>query len=354
MILLAGLGCTTGVFTPREWEALTALRFDAEPAEVDSALVELGRGLYFDEWISNPATAGSEVSCASCHQLDLSTDEVVGSGADPKGLALSKGANGTPGRNSPTVLDTDQRDRWGWIARFCTLEDQVEFALRTKAAMNLGETDEDLVPPWSRQPAGADHAPRRAFESWRGPVTTDLDDRAGIEDAIRDLSLVFAELLRSLRTAPTRLDLALDGGPSAFTPAEARGAVLFVGRGHCTDCHSGPLLSDGRLHHIGIGGDLGRAGAFDTDDATVCDAGEEVEPVGPAGEFLTPSLRHAAATAPYMHDGSLPTLWHVIEHYDEGGSPEGPGTQDPRVRPLGLSRSDRDDLEAFLQLLRVP
>ena len=26
-------------------------------------------------------------------------------------------------------------------------------------------------------------------------------------------------------------------------------------------------------------------------------------------------------TAPYMHDGSLATLWDVIDHYNKGGVP---------------------------------
>jgi cytochrome c peroxidase len=65
--------------------------------------------------------------------------------------------------------------------------------------------------------------------------------------------------------------------------------------------------------------------------------------------YRTPSLRNAAVTAPYMHDGSLATLQDVVAFYDAGGG--GDPQQDPRVRPLGLSSGERDALVAFLASL---
>ena len=43
-------------------------------------------------------------------------------------------------------------------------------------------------------------------------------------------------------------------------------------------------------------------------------AGREVD----FGTFKTPSLRNIELTAPYMHDGRLPTLRAVVDHYDRG------------------------------------
>jgi cytochrome c peroxidase len=50
-----------------------------------------------------------------------------------------------------------------------------------------------------------------------------------------------------------------------------------------------------------------------------------------------------------MHDGSLPTLDAVLDHYVRGGhmSP----LQDRRVRPFVLSQMERADLKEFLQSL---
>ena len=65
--------------------------------------------------------------------------------------------------------------------------------------------------------------------------------------------------------------------------------------------------------------------------------------------FRVPSLRNVAITAPYMHDGSLPTLESVVSYYDAGGVPhEG---QDPRIRPLHLDERERGELVEFLHSL---
>ena len=62
--------------------------------------------------------------------------------------------------------------------------------------------------------------------------------------------------------------------------------------------------------------------------------------------FATPPLREVASTAPYMHDGSLATLDDVIDFYDRGGG------DDPKkssmLRPLGLSREEKESLREFL------
>ena len=60
------------------------------------------------------------------------------------------------------------------------------------------------------------------------------------------------------------------------------------------------------------------------------------------GAFKTPTLREIARTAPYMHDGSLPTLESVVEFYDGGGRAN-PGL-DREIRPLNLSPADKKDI----------
>jgi cytochrome c peroxidase len=55
-------------------------------------------------------------------------------------------------------------------------------------------------------------------------------------------------------------------------------------------------------------------------------------------------------TGPYFHDGSMETLWDVIDHYNKGD-----GLQDPYLdkdmRPLALTEPEIDDLVAFLASL---
>ena len=65
--------------------------------------------------------------------------------------------------------------------------------------------------------------------------------------------------------------------------------------------------------------------------------------------YRTPTLRNIALTAPYMHDGSLPTLRDVLLFYNRGGVPN--EVLDSQIRPLGLDDTELDDLLNFLQSL---
>jgi cytochrome c peroxidase len=64
-----------------------------------------------------------------------------------------------------------------------------------------------------------------------------------------------------------------------------------------------------------------------------------------------PTLRNVALTAPYMHDGSLPTLTAVVDFYRRGGG-RALGVAgdriDGQVRPFAISDAEAADLVAFL------
>ncbi len=65
-----------------------------------------------------------------------------------------------------------------------------------------------------------------------------------------------------------------------------------------------------------------------------------------------PSLRNVARTAPYMHNGSLPSLAAVVRHYSELEEERLHGTPDKRLlKPLRLSSQEKADLIAFLSTL---
>ena len=67
------------------------------------------------------------------------------------------------------------------------------------------------------------------------------------------------------------------------------------------------------------------------------------------GKFKTPTLREIEHTGPYMHDGRYKTLEEVVEHYDKGGI-KNPNL-DRRLKPLKLSKQEKQDLVAFLKAL---
>jgi len=98
--------------------------------------------------------------------------------------------------------------------------------------------------------------------------------------------------LRSLQPQPSPY-LTADG---ALTPAAARGRELFHGElTGCAACHSGPLLTDLKLHDVGTRG-----------------------PVDQGDRFDTPSLIELYRTAPYLHDGRSATLRELLTRDNQG------------------------------------
>jgi cytochrome c peroxidase len=128
-----------------------------------------------------------------------------------------------------------------------------------------------------------------------------------------------------------------------MSPAAQRGRELFFGKANCSACHVGANLADEKYHNIGIGmdkpePDLGRfAVTKDTADT---------------GAFKTPTVRNAALTAPYMHDGSVATLEDVVAWYDKGGHPN-PHLSD-KIKPLNLTAEERADLVEFMKACTGP
>jgi cytochrome c peroxidase len=146
-----------------------------------------------------------------------------------------------------------------------------------------------------------------------------------------------AAYVRSLVSPPTRFDAWIAGDARALGAAEVRGFRLFTGKAGCVLCHAGWRFTDDRFHDIGLPG---------------TDPGRGAVPGGTPGlgAFKTPSLRELAHTAPYMHDGSLPTLAAVLAHYT-GGFVRRPSLAPNMNRELRLSTREKADLIAFLRTL---
>ena len=115
-----------------------------------------------------------------------------------------------------------------------------------------------------------------------------------------------------------------DGRLSDTAPQAAlRGQDIFnrsfagLGDRSCASCHVPDAnFLDRQAHDIGSG-DPGYEGAR-------------------AGAFDTPTLLGTAYTAPYLHDGSLPTLAAVVDWFD-------------KTKSLGLSETERAELTAYLE-----
>jgi cytochrome c peroxidase len=147
-----------------------------------------------------------------------------------------------------------------------------------------------------------------------------------------------------------------------------------VGKDACVQCHSGPFFTDLTYRKLGLeptDGDQGRfsviheipgdpfngAGAYSDDTAHGQAFLDAVEPQTDdlRGRFRVPTVRDAARSAPYMHNGSIATLEALIDFYDAGGTdtPDDDlaGTKDPALVPLSLTEDEKADLAALIEAL---
>jgi cytochrome c peroxidase len=112
-----------------------------------------------------------------------------------------------------------------------------------------------------------------------------------------------------------------------------------------------------RFHNTGLYNEDGR-GAYPEPNTGVHRISGRSEDMG---KFRAPTLRNIALTAPYMHDGSIPTLDAVIDHYAAGGrarslDSDAPNMErhtrtDQLIRGFKLTSEERRQLIMFLQAL---
>ena len=270
---------------------------------------ELGRMLFFDPLLSG---SGSR-ACASCHNPALSWQDNL-----PRGI----GENQQPmAVRTPTLLNVAWVPRLGWDGHFRDLETVAFGPISNPKIMNMPE--KLLVSRLAAIP-GYTSAFHAAFGS--------------DEISKRNIELALATFERSVVSGEAPFDRWIKGDQRAISDAAKRGFDLFNGKAHCSACHSGWTFTDASFHDIGTatGDDIGRGRFFPT-SATLRYA------------FKTPTLRDVARRAPYMHDGSVPTLAAVIDLYDKGGIDR--PSRAEQIKPLGLTAGQKADLIAFLDTL---
>jgi cytochrome c peroxidase len=248
--------------------------------------VELGRHLFYDKRLSVNGTQ----ACATCHQQQLAfTDgRPVGIGATgehhPRGpMSLVNVAyNATLTWNNPAMKE---------------LEEQALVPMFGEHPVELGLRRSDGIPESVKADARYRGMFAKVYPGDADPFTVD------------NLVRAIACFERSIISGRSPYDRYHYGGDdNAVSDAAKRGEVLFFSQPYaCFRCHGGFSFSSSEMH------------AMD------------------AGAFKAPTLRNIALTAPYMHDGSLPTLEAVLDRHANESSK--------------LTDADRKDFTAFLTSL---
>ena len=273
---------------------------------VDRAKAELGERLFHDTRLSKDDT----VSCATCHDLKRGGDD---------GRRVSEGVGGALGEvNAPTVFNVAYNFKQFWDGRAETLEDQIDGPIQS--AVEMGSLWPDVIATLYRD---------ETYPAQFTAIYADGITRDNVKDTI-------AEFMRSLTTPGSRFDAWLGGNSEALDALEVRGYDLFKSYG-CASCHQGANVGGNMFQTFGVLNDYftRRGRITDADRGRFNVTGNEAD----MHAFKVPSLRMAAQTAPYLHDGRAETLRDAIDIMFE--------FQLGREAP----DADKEAIEAFIRTL---
>ncbi|MDO6517678.1 cytochrome-c peroxidase [Zobellia uliginosa] len=308
----------------------------------------LGKLLFYDPVLSG----NKDVACATCHHPQNGYAEFLDISIGPNATGLGarrkfNAPNDIPfvKRNAPTIINS----AYNGIDPFGNYDPE-------QATMFW----DDRVKSLEKQAL----EPIKAFEEMRGhgigvdsilQVVVDrvkqipeyqkmFADAFGVPNAVtvENLAKAIAAFERSLVTNNSRFDRFMRGDEDAILISEKEGFELFKSVG-CVNCHNGPMFSDYKMHVLGT----------PENDKL----GEPDRGVKDTFAFRTPTLRNLRFTAPYMHNGSLPTLKKVLEFYEDiaNGKERNPHVPvqkyDPFVRDLNLSVKEMSQIISFLNTL---
>jgi cytochrome c peroxidase len=339
----------TAQTTPYVWQVPEGFPLPPEPVDnpTTQEKVTLGRHLFYDTRLS----ADGSMSCASCHEQDKAFSD---------GKIRSTGVTGeTHPRNSMALVNIAYNTALTWAnPDLHALETQMLIPLFGEDPPELGMVgkEQELLTKLAQD-----------------PIYQELFSRAFPERpalTLQSLTQALAAFQRTLISANSPYDQATYAhNATAMSPAAQRGEALFFSeRLECFHCHGGFNFSDSSRHRRSTQAEalfhntglynLGNTGAYPHPNTGLYELTHRPSDMG---KFRAPTLRNIAVTAPYMHDGSIPTLEAVIDHYAAGGRTltqgehAGIGSKNPYkngfVKGFQLSEAEKQDLIAFLESL---
>lgn len=272
----------------------TSIPYDKEKAM-------LGKQLYMDTSLSKDG----KVSCNTCHDLKRYgvDNEIFSIGAD--------GVLDEP-FNSPTTFNSVFNFVQFWDGKAKNLADQAKNPFINPKEMALKDETEVV----KRVEANAKY--KASFDKIYGQITMQ-----NITDAI-------AEFEKTLITPNSPFDRYLNGDENAISSQAKRGWEAFKSNG-CVACHQGQNVGGTMYQKIGIFEPYPNQENLGRYEITKIESDKMV--------FKVPSLRNVAKTAPYYHDGSIPTLDACVQfmaYYQLGRF---------------LDQQTVDDIVAFLESL---
>jgi cytochrome c peroxidase len=324
-------------FDPVIWQA-----FIPQDNALTPERVALGHKLYFEKRLSADGT----VTCATCHDVTRGfTDQ----------LKTSEGIKDQLGhRNAPTTLNVALLQIVFLDGRSPTLEHQAKQPIINP--IEMGMPDGQAAVNAIKDDAEYQAAFQKAY---------------GRQVNYDDIGRAIAAFERTLIFVDSPFRRFLNGDEDAISPEAKQGWKLYNEKGRCVTCHpmnpSNPLGTDNRFHNVGVSARhqdfeaLAKKGlkALEEDPseqkldelALTTDMSElgrfmVTKNRSDIGAFRTPLLLNIGITPPYMHDGTVKTLWDVMDHYNKGGEPN--LFLDGGIEPLALTEDEINNIVALL------
>ena len=290
---------------------------------------DLGEKLFYDKSLSQ----NNDRSCATCHHPEKAFTDGLKTNVSLTGSNLA--------RNTPTLTYASLQNAQFWDMRQLDLEKQSVDVIQNKDEMHGSMEnihakillDNDYIKLF-----------KKAFPKTSKPEAWQ------IQNAI-------ASYVRSLNSFDSRFDNYMRGQKNSLTNQEIEGMNLFMGKAKCATCHFTPLFNGtvppvySKTEHEVIGTPK------DASKKSISpDPGRYLYNKMPqlVGAFKTPTVRNAAITAPYMHNGVFKTLEEVVDFYNKGGG-KGLGYEvDNQTLPfdeLKLNKKEESALVAFMKTL---
>jgi cytochrome c peroxidase len=317
---------------------IDASRYMTLPRSLYTAqLAALGKTLFFDPVLS----LTNERSCASCHDPGKAF-------TDGAWKSIAMGRQGTVARNAPTLINAVYNERYFYDLRAEALEDQIEHVVVSEKEFNTGIFD--IAAKLSKS------------EEYRALFEQNFAMLPGNKINKQTIAFAISAYVASLRGFNAPFDKYVRDETTALAPAVRRGFNLFMGKAACGTCHFAPVFNgtvppyyqETESEVLGVpenpyvkkpvlDKDHGRAKGKLTEDVSFYDY-----------SFKTPTVRNAALTAPYMHNGGYKTLDDVMDFYNKGGG-KGIGIRlEHQTLPfdkLDLSKQEMQDIIAFMKAL---
>lgn len=271
---------------------------------------KLGRKIFYDARLSSDGM----VSCANCHQQFASFvlfDHDLGHGVN----------NSHTLRNPQPLLNLAWYKEMTWDGGVNHIEVQplVPFTATNEMNMPLA----DIL----------------------AKLQSDATYRQMFKDAFGDENITSQRMLKALTqfmvmivSNNSKYDR-VKKGLETFAPIEQIGYQAFLT--NCNSCHTEPLFTNLTFRNNGR-----------PINTALMDFGRMRITGNPADslKFRVPSLRNAALTYPYTHDGTLYSLDQMVEHY-RTGVVNAPST-DPLVRNgIPLNSTEKAGIIAFIKTL---